>query len=481
MTQELSYLSNARACQLIDSGDISARALTEHHLARAHRAQSTINCFTEIFDDQALAAAAAVDRARQQGKIDRSAQPLAGVPLILKSEVRWKGSRNESASLVYRGVIDTKTDIHAERLLAAGAVPIAKTTTPEFCTLGSTHSKLHGVTRNPWNLEMTPGGSSGGTGASLAAGVGILGTGSDIGGSIRIPAACSGIVGYKPPHGRVPTIDSSTYDHYCHLGPMTRSVADIIAMMAVMGGPHHQDQHGYPLNFSYNKLLENVAGNLKGVKIAYSLDLGYFQLSEDVKRETLAMLARCRDLGATTTEVAMDFFPPEMMFYSWGRVLLLGGAPLLDLLATRRQDLCDYTIEQVELLKGLGPHDIVRAHEIAMTMAAGFGDMMQSHDIFICPTNAIAAARADSYPRRVPEMVDGRERMGLETDWCMTIPFNMLYSCPVLAVPSGFADDGVPCGVQLVGKFFDEQTVLKIGLALEAAGGWPTDKSWPTL
>jgi len=206
-------------------------------VSRSEVLQPLINAFTDSFFDQAMDQARLAEKRYRKG----SARKLEGLPVAVKDELRLKGTRRTSCSMVHRNRVDDESDVIIDRLLRAGAIAIAKTAAPEFCLLGSCHSELFGVTRNPWDLTLTPGGSSGGTGAALAAGMTTLGTGTDIGGSIRIPAAQCGIVGYKPPYGRNPEVPVFNLDFYSHSGPMTRSVSDVALMLNVISGPHNQD------------------------------------------------------------------------------------------------------------------------------------------------------------------------------------------------------------------------------------------------
>ena len=186
-----------------------------------------------------------------------------------------------------------------ERLQKAGAIIFARTTTPEFCLSGITTSRMWGITRNPWNTEWGPGGSSGGSGAALAAGLTTLATGTDIGGSIRIPAAACGVVGFKPPHGRNPDGPPANFDRFNHCGPMTRSVADAALMQNITSGPHPLDHD----SLRQKVRLPSDASSIKGMKIAYSVDFDYVPVEPDVRANTMAALDVFRSLGAEVEEV----------------------------------------------------------------------------------------------------------------------------------------------------------------------------------
>ena len=208
VSDDLPYLPATEAIKAFSDGSLSPVDLMRSIISRSERVEPHINAFTDTYFESALEQA----RAAEERYRKSTQRPLEGIPLAVKDEFKLKGTRRTSASLVYKDRVDNESDVIIDRLLDAGAIVHAKTTTPEFCLLGSCHSRLLGVTRNPWNLDITPGGSSGGSGASLAAGCTTIATGTDIGGSIRIPAALCGVVGYKPPYGRNPEIPLSNLD-----------------------------------------------------------------------------------------------------------------------------------------------------------------------------------------------------------------------------------------------------------------------------
>lgn len=465
------------------SGELNVTTLIQQHLTHAKRVQSSINCFTELFETKAYAMAKVADQQLLMLQSQKKPLPiLFGIPLLLKEEAKWQGSRNTSASLIYQSNIDQTTDIHVDRLLTAGAIPIAKTTTPEFCLLGTTHSTIFGITHNPWAHGFTPGGSSGGTAAALAAGVGVIGTGSDIGGSIRIPAAATGTIGYKPPFGRIPEFNSAAYDYYSHVGPMARTVKDIVLMMSVMAGHHHQEPNSYIQIPDYQTGMDLPLGKIKNplqaMRIAYSLDLGFFEVAKSVQENTLAFLEKLKSFGANLTKVDLQF-RESLCFYGDAHIMMNNGGHLLELAKTHSQQLTDASLQYVEFMKGLKLIDLVRANELALEMAKNYGQLMQDYDIFICPTNRLPADRADGYPKAIKMLVAGEERISMEHDWYMTLPFNLLSRAPVLAIPTGFAQEmingqiiKIPTGIQVAGRFYDEISVLRAGLLLESVSNW---------
>ncbi|MGI9464915.1 MAG: amidase, partial [Aestuariivirgaceae bacterium] len=235
---DLCYLPAATALALFRQKKLSPVELMRAVIKRAEEVEPAINAFTYTYFDEALAAARKAENKYASGKRTRA---LEGLPIGIKDESYIKGKPTSNGSLTMKDFVADTTSIVNERILKAGGIVHARTATPEFSCAGYTHSRLWGVTRNPWNREFTSGGSSGGSSASLAAGTSAICTGSDIGGSIRIPAGTCGLIGYKPPYGRNPDDPPFNLDFYCHTGPLARTVADAALLQNVMCGPHPTD------------------------------------------------------------------------------------------------------------------------------------------------------------------------------------------------------------------------------------------------
>ena len=363
----------------------------------------------------------------------------------------------------------TTTSANNERILKAGAIVHARTATPEFSCASVTHSRLWGVTRNPWNPKFTPGGSSGGSGASLAAGTSTLAMGSDIGGSIRIPASCTGVVGYKPPYGRNADDAPFNLDPYCHTGPMTRSVADAILLQNVICGPSPHDIASLRPKLT----LPSDYKPIKGWRIAYSMDLTCFEVDKEVVANTKAALDVFRSLGATVHEVDLK----------WGRAAIdtgmnhlnhLFGVYLAKMAKKHRREMTAYALDFAKMAKKSTAEDFLGAMEGAAKMYETFGPMMEKHDVFICPTLALPAVKADFMETKEELRINGKvSKLPAVLGWCMTTPFNTLSRCPVLSVPSGHAKNGVPTGIQIVGRTYCDADVFRAAMAFETAvGGW---------
>lgn len=466
---DLCYLSASEALSLFRSRQLSPRELLAALIDRAERVNPALNCFADRYHDEAMAQAAKAEA--RYGAKGAKPRPLEGLPLAVKDAQRVKGKRTTQGSLILKDHVDDHSDPQIERLQRAGAVVFARTTTPEFCLSGVTKSRIWGVTRNPWNPEWGPGGSSGGSGAALAAGLTTLATGTDIGGSIRIPAGACGVVGYKPPHGRNPDGPPANYDRFNHCGPMTRTVADAALMQNVTSGPHPLDHD----SLRGRVRLPLVADAIKGMKIAWSVDLGYVEVEPEVRANMMAMVAVFRDLGAEVHEVDLgwtaDVDRDCLYWYNmmdFGRQTIWHRAKHADVMT-------DYALRMADAIeRGTTLDDVhkpwARAHQMYQTL----GPVLAAHDVFLCPTNNAPSVRADHDPWDQGFTVNGK-KADPEYGWVMTHQFNMLHNCPVISVPSGHAATGVPTGVQIVGRTFDDATVFRAALALEAAvGGWYT-------
>jgi amidase len=465
MDLELCYLSASEALRRFKNRSLSPVELLSAQIERVSREGGPVNAFGFLYEEEARSAASEAES--RYARSDGRPRALEGLPTAIKDENKIAGKVTTYGSLLYKDSVADTTTVVVERLIEAGAVVHGRTLTPEFSCEGFTHSRLWGVTRNPWNLEYTPGGSSGGAGAALAGGFTTLATGSDIGGSIRIPASASGVVGFKPPYGRNPASAPFNLDFFNHPGPMARTVEDCMLMQNVMSGPH-------PLDIASLKPKLTLApdrGGIKGWKIAYSLDLGYFEIDEDVRRNTMEALDVLRSLGATVEEVDLGWTAQsETAALNYLRTIF--GSWLAEYLDERSDSLTDYARHFARTSLETSGRDYLAALDTCASMYGSLGPILENHQLFVCPTLALPAVRADHEPTRDVLTINGKV-VHPSYGWVMTYPFNMLSRCPVLSVPSGRASSGVPTGIQLVGPTYDDNAVFKAGLAYEdAVGGW---------
>ena len=463
---ELHHLTATEAAARFRRRELSPVELLDAVIARTAATEPAINAVTEQCLDEARLAAAASERRFADGGPTGA---LEGIPLMLKEEQPIAGRTAEEGSLLERGHVATETHPIVDRIFAAGAVVHGRTTTPEYCCAPVTHTALWGVTRNPWNTDFTPGGSSGGSGAVLASGSTILATGSDIGGSIRIPSSFCGVVGFKPPFARVPGMAPFNSDTYCADGPMGRSVADVALLQNVISGPWAGDA----ASLREVVTVSGEVSSLAGMRIAVCLDLGGYAVDPAVVANTLAVVAALRAAGAAVEQVELPWGPERVLQTSWPHFGAVMG-PFIESIADgdpeRTAQLMPYTRAFAESAANGG--DFVTGLEAESAFYRPFGELMQEFDVLLCPTVASTGLAADE------PCTDSRAIFSQ----LMTLPFNVIGRVPVLAVPSGIAPNGVPTGVQLVGRTFDDATVFRVGAALEQELGLWTDPAWwPSL
>lgn len=468
--EDLCYVSATEALRLFRAGTLSPAELMRALIARAEAVNPRINAFADRYFDEAMDKARASEARYAKGA---PSGPLDGIPLAVKDAQRLRGKRTTHGSLIYKDSVDDRSDPMIERLESAGAIAFARTTTPEFCLSGVTHSRIWGITRNPWNPDWGPGGSSGGSGAVLAAGIATIATGTDIGGSIRIPAACCGVVGFKPPHGRNPDGPPANFDRFNHCGPMTRTVADAALMQSVTAGQHPLDHDSLP----NPPALPLQPESIKGLKIAYSVDLGYVPVEDSVRRNMMAALDVFRSLGAIVEEVALHW-PPETDhdILHWYNLMHFGRQTLWNR-PEHAAVMTDYALRFADAIQRLTtPDDVHKPWQRAHMMYQTLGPVLASHDVFICPTNNAPSVKADHDPWDQNFTVCGK-KADPEFGWVMTHQFNALHNCPVMSVPTGHAETNVPTAIQIIARPYDDASVFKAALAYEQAlGGWYTAK-----
>ena len=457
--RELCFLPAAQALEEFRNSRLSPVELLRALIARAEEVEPRINAFADRYFEEALVKAAAAEQRYARG----NARPLEGLPIAIKDEAAVQGKRTTQGSLLLQDDVSEQSAYVVERLEEAGAIIHARTTTPEFCLLFATHSRLWGVTRNPWNLEITPGGSSGGSAASLAAGTSTLASGSDIGGSIRQPASMCGLVGFMPPYGRNPDDPPFNLDPYNRQGPLARSVADCALMQNVMSGPHPRDIATLRPKLDIPLDLDT---HLKGWRIAYSIDLGYVEVDPEVVANTHETLEAFRSLGAVVEEVKLDWSKriDEAATQSYDFMV---GAYIREISEGREDQLCDYSRDYIERSRSVGSREFLSMLKVCGEMYDHFGPLMEKHDLFVCPTTTTTRVKADFNYLKDSIEINGRS-VDSEFSIALCHQFNMLGRCPVLSVPSGMAENGVPTGVQLVARTYDDETVFRAGAALEA-------------
>ncbi|HXW47171.1 MAG TPA: amidase [Streptosporangiaceae bacterium] len=461
---DLCYLSAADALRLFRARELSPVELLEALIARAEAVEPSINAFAATHYEQALAQARAAE-ARYAGR-GEAPRPLEGLAVAVKEEAPIAGQLNTLGSVPLRDLVASQTAVFVQRIIDAGGIVHARTTTPEFSCAPVTWTKLWGVTRNPWHTGYSPGGSSGGSGASLAAGTTTLATGSDIGGSIRIPSSFCGVVGFKPPYGRVPEVEVFNLDHYCHEGPMARTVADCALLENVIAGPDPSDVA------SLRPKLEIPAdlAPVRGMRIALSPDLGCYEVDADVAANTAAAADRLRAAGAVVEEVALPWQLDMIRQAALIHFGMIFGPSIREIYEASADELTSYARHLVTDSDAVSKDDFITGLNLEGRIYAPLGALLEEFDALICPTFALPALPAE-YDVGDPIAVNGRA-CAEWTDVMMTLPFNIASRCPVLSVPSGRSREGVPTGLSVVARTYDDVTAFRVAAAHERAFPW---------
>ena len=388
----------------------------------------------------------------------RAGQPkglLDGVPVSIKDLLLTKGwpTLRGSKSVDPEGPWNEDAPATA-RLREHGALLLGKTTTPEFGWKGVTDSALTGITRNPWNLAKTPGGSSGGAAAAVAAGMGPLAVGTDGGGSIRIPCAFTGLFGLKPSFGRVPAWPLSPFGTLAHVGPITRSVADAALMLEVLALPDARDWHALPPETrDWRSGLEH---GVEGLRIAWSPDLGYAKVDPEVASLTKDSMKIFESLGAHVEERNPGFESPEPIF----RTHWFSGAAFLVKTIKNRELVDPGLLEIAAQGEKIGAHEILDAQLKRAALGAHMNLFHRDYDLLLTPSLAVAAFDVG---REAPE---GAKRW---TDWTpFSYPFNLTQQ-PAASIPCGFTRAGLPVGLHIVGPRYADARVLRAARAFERA------------
>ena len=464
------------------AAEIRARRLspvevTQAVLERMERLEPTLHAYCTPTPELAMETARRVEAAIVGGQ---QVGPLAGVPVAVKDLICTRGIRTVSGSRAYEDFVPDEDDVVVERLKDADAVILGKTNVPEFGYSGVGHNPVFPATRNPWNTELTPGGSSAGSGAAVAAGMGPLALGSDGGGSIRIPSSFCGLYGLKASMGRVPlypgTKDErlpgvSSWESLEHIGPMTRTVADSALLMSVIAGPDPRDRLSVPAgDVDWTRCTE---GGIQGLRVAYSADWGYAAVDARVRAVVDdAVEAFERDLGCTVERVDPSWPHPYEAFWA----IVANESDLRGLRAmVERIGADNMTPHVVDFIRTeWTAEQFTDALMVRKAVQNGMWRLMQDHDLLLTPTLAVPPFEVGI---QGPEVIDGRSVEPFE--WLhFTYPLNFTGQ-PAASVPAGWTDDGLPVGLQIIGRHLDDSTVLRASAALEAARPWA--QRWPGL
>jgi aspartyl-tRNA(Asn)/glutamyl-tRNA(Gln) amidotransferase subunit A len=456
---ELNWYTAVELLRGYRTGRFSPVEATQAVLDRIAAVDGKTNAFCVVDAERALEAARA-SAARWQRKAPLGR--LDGVPVVVKDLLLTKGwptlrgSKTTDANQIWD---DDAPGV--ARVREHGAVLIGKTTTPEYGWKGVTDSPLTGITRNPWDLSKTPGGSSGGSSAAVAAGMAPLAFGTDGGGSIRIPAGFTGIFGHKPSFGRVPAWPLSPFGTVAHVGPMTRTVEDAALMLTVIAEPDARDWHSLP--FEGRDYTVGLGGGVRGLRIAYSPRLGYAKVHPEIAALVERAVRSFEAQGAIVEDVDPGFADPMPIFQTlwWaGAGFALGG------LSDERKALLDPQLASV-VAEGVRMPigEFLEANAKRGALGTHMRLFMERYDLLVTPTLPIPAFDAG-------QLAPADDAHGNWTDWTpFSFPFNLTQQ-PAASVPCGFTAAGLPAGLHIVGRMFDDATVLRAAHAYEQAHEW---------
>jgi amidase len=463
--RELCYLSATQLAAAIRTKELSAIEVCDAILYRIGQLNPQLNAYCTVTAEAARAAAHEAEAAVMRGE---ALGPLHGVPFSIKDLTPTKGIRTTFGSKIFENHIPDEDAILVERLRAAGGVLLGKTNTPEFGCKGFTDNKIFGTTYNPWHLERTPGGSSGGAGASIAAGLGTLAEGSDLAGSIRIPASFCGVVGFKPSQGRIPRYPNQNgWSTLSVHGPMSRTVADAALMFQTMAGPDPRDPLSLP--DSGEDFCSVVQGDLrlKGMRVAWSFDLGGMA---PVEAEVEAICSRAAQVfdafGCHVEEASPDVHDAHELFAVLNASLCTASVGSYAEAWGEHMD--PFLVRRLEQGRRLTLTDVHRAEVARMALYHRVRAFFETYDLLLLPTTGpLPYLACGGYPAQVA----GRAITTPYELLILTYIFN-LTGQPAISVPAGWTPDGLPVGLQIVAPFRADALVLHAAAAFEAAHPW---------
>jgi aspartyl-tRNA(Asn)/glutamyl-tRNA(Gln) amidotransferase subunit A len=465
---DLLFLTARQAAALIRRRALSPVEYVNAVLAAAEATQPRLNAFVTLVHEQARAAAKAAEQAVMDGA---TLGPLHGVPVSVKDQVDTAGIRTTHGSAIFAENVPARDDITVTRLREAGAILIGKTRMPEFGHKGLTDGPSFGVTPNPWDLSRTSGGSSGGAAAALAVGLGPIALGTDGAGSIRIPAACCGVVGLKPTLGMVPwEAAADAFGNYTYAGPMARSVTDAAVMLGAIAGPSPRDP--WSLNGPAVSALSPglIGGDLSGLRVGFIERAANPRLDRDMEANTRASLDALAAMGAEVEPVtdSIDWieFPGRVMYQGNFAVAMAKHLP------EWRDRMDPVLLAFMERGEGFSLAQFRQAQYARTGLFRAVQGLLERYDVLVSPTLTRTALPADFDAAHDEVEVEGEKSGITRQGWSAYVyPFN-LTGHPALTVPSGFAADGLPTSVQIVGRWGADLDVLRLGALLEAARPW---------
>jgi aspartyl-tRNA(Asn)/glutamyl-tRNA(Gln) amidotransferase subunit A len=460
---DLADLTAAELTALFRAGRASPVEAARAALAAIDAHNDEVNAFVLVDPDRALAAA---EESETRWRSGNAAGPADGVPTSIKDLLYTRGWPTlRGTNLIDERGPWTEDAPSVARLREAGAVLLGKTTTPEFGWKGVTDSLRHGASGNPWDPAMTCGGSSGGSAAAVALGMGTWSVGTDGGGSLRIPAGFTGTVTIKPTYGLVPLWPASPFGTLSHVGPITRSVTDAALMLDILSGFDRRDWSALPTPTT--SFLDGLDGGVRGLRIAFSPDLGYVHNDPEVDAAVRAAATVLADLGAHVEQVDPGFADPVDAFHV---LWFAGAASLFRAYPAEAVNHVDPGLRRIVAEgRAMSAADYLDATALRVDLGVRMGRFHETHDLLVTPTLPITAFPKGSDVPQGWHSVDW-------TSWTpYTYPFNMTQQ-PAASVPCGFTSGGLPIGLQIIGPRHADALVLRAARAYEQATNWTSTR-----
>jgi Asp-tRNA(Asn)/Glu-tRNA(Gln) amidotransferase A subunit family amidase len=458
--------------QMIRAKAVSPTELLDAVLDRIDHVEPIVNAFITITDDLARAEAAQATKRAQRGELISA---MDGIPYSIKDLENTAGIRTTMGSMFFADNVPDTDSVVAGRLRASGGVLLGKTNTPHFGYKDMCDNLVAETTLNPWDTTRTAGGSSGGAAAAVAAGLGPLAQGSDGAGSIRIPAALCGVVGFKPSFGRIPVHPSREYwSHRTHNGPLTRTVADAALMTAVMAGNDDRDPQSIATELGEFTPLPGSDRPLRGRKVRWSPDLGYGPVSAEVVRVVTAAVSALEDLGCAVEAKEPGWNDPtEFHRVNYSTQIAAGIGPLAD---RRPEWIEDTLMELITIGRSYSAVDVKKAEISRAGLYNEALSLFEEIDFLVTPAMPLEAWSAERGPGR--REIDGTPLpVGMGRSYAVN-PFNMTGQ-PAITIPCGWTKSGLPVGVQIVGRRHHDIDVLQFAYALEQS--LAITHRWPPL
>ena len=460
---QIYYKDATELAQLIRTKQLSSREVVQAHLDRIGAVNPKINAVVTLMAEDALKGADAADKAVASGV---ELGPLHGVPFTIKDTLDTAGVPTQRGSKLFAGFIPDKDATAVTRFKAAGGIPLAKTNIPEFASWTESDNLLTGRTNNPWNLERTSGGSTGGEAAMIAAGLSPIGIGSDVAISVRGPAAFNGIAALKATHGRVPYTGHfpTAMSKYWHVGPMARTIGDVALGYNILTGADGIDPYAV-----YAKDAQPADAHYAGrpIRVGWVSDQAFGPVDAEITNAITAAAMRLRDLGCEVEEVSLPFMEKDWLspfFTLWYGEMI----PFAQKHAKGREDQLHAVLSGLVSTPLPSLLEYVDAEAKVEELKSAFAGYFQKYDVLLCPVNPFTAPR-----HAQDEVLVNGVAVSAYSVMKATSPFNMT-GLPALSVPYAFSSEQLPINIQLVSRWLDEATILRLGALLERTGGLGT-------